>query len=200
LKKKTENPRVIYEFEGGPSCVFWENPSQFGPEYRSDSMKSVVLEACKDHHVFDDHNITPTLDAVVWEKMPLASPCEECDECSADTCPKSIEEVGEKGSGMQIGETLEGWFIDLKKCTQVDVKVIDMAKEGTLLPCAPNVCQECAVDHEPEMPHNQQNLYYLYKFYQRNGRWPTWEDALAHCPTEVQDAWKQALRKREIMI
>lgn len=81
----------------------------------------------------------------------------------------------------------------------MNIKTIDLVKEGTLLPCAPNVCQECTVDHEPEMPHNQQSLYYQYKFYQQNGRWPTWEDAMAHCSVEMQDIWKEALRKRDVM-
>ena len=80
------------------------------------------------------------------------------------------------------------------------IKEIDLAKEGMLLPCAPDVCQECAVKHEPEMPHNQQSLYYQYKFYHQNGRWPTWEDALAHCPNDVKDVWKNALRNEGILI
>lgn len=76
-----------------------------------------------------------------------------------------------------------------------DVKVIDLAKEGVLFPCAPDVCQECAVDHDPDMPHNAQSLYYQYKFYQKHGRWPTWEDAMAHCSTEMQELWKEELGK-----
>lgn len=70
-----------------------------------------------------------------------------------------------------------------------------MAKEGKLMPCAPDVCQECAVKHEPDMPHNAQSLYYQYKFYQQHGRLPTWEDALAHCKPEVQAWWKKELRE-----
>ena len=80
------------------------------------------------------------------------------------------------------------------------IKEIDLVKEGTLMPCAPDVCQECAVKHDPEMPHNQQSLYYQYKFYQQHGRWPTWEDALSHCTPEVQDYWKDSLIKRGIML
>lgn len=80
------------------------------------------------------------------------------------------------------------------------IKTIDLAKEGKLLPCRPDVCPECAVKHEPEMPHDQQSLYYQYKFYHENGHWPTWENALEHCPKEVQDAWKNALRNEGIMI
>lgn len=197
--KKTENPRVIHEFEGGPVCLFWENSLLFGPDYKSEDTKPIVLHACEDHSVFREHNITPTLEAVAWKKIELGVACEECEECNEETCPKSIEEVGQKGSGMQLSETLEGWVIDLSKCTS-SIKTIDIAKEGILLPCKPGVCQECAVDHEPEMPHNQQSLYYQYKFYQQNGRWPTWEDAMAHCSPELQAWWKKELRERGVSI
>jgi len=44
-----------------------------------------------------------------------------------------------------------------------------------LMPAAPGTCPECAVDHPPELPHNQQSLFYQYKFYNDHGRWPTWE-------------------------
>lgn len=64
-----------------------------------------------------------------------------------------------------------------------------------LLPCKPGVCQECATDHDPAMPHNQQSLYYQYRFYGQHGRWPTWDDALAHCTPELQTLWKEALAK-----
>lgn len=70
----------------------------------------------------------------------------------------------------------------------------------TLLPCAPNVCQQCAVDHKPEYPHNQQSLYYQYKFYEQNGRWPTWTDALAHCTEELRQFWIVELRKAGVKI
>jgi hypothetical protein len=69
-----------------------------------------------------------------------------------------------------------------------------------LLPCAPNVCQECAVDHEPEFPHNQQSLYYQYHFYALNNRWPTWEDAMAHCDEQMQEFWKIELREKGVKI
>jgi len=117
LKNKTDNPRVIHEFEGGPTHLFWQNPMFFGTEYKSDVMKPMVLHECRYHKVFVDQKITPTLEAVAWEKIELAVTCEECEECNEETCPKSIEEVGQKGSGMQLSETLEGWVIDLGKCT-----------------------------------------------------------------------------------
>ncbi|MHB1651419.1 MAG: hypothetical protein ACYCVD_02945 [Desulfitobacteriaceae bacterium] len=80
------------------------------------------------------------------------------------------------------------------------IKVIDLAKEGTLLPCAPDVCQECAIKHEPDVPHDQQSLYYQYKFYQQHGRWATWEDAMAHCTPEMQRAWKKELKSIGIKV
>lgn len=67
----------------------------------------------------------------------------------------------------------------------------------TLLPCKKGgVCQECAVDHRPEEPHNQQSLYYQYKFYGEHGRWPTWKDAIAHCNEVTQVMWEKELKRR----
>jgi hypothetical protein len=74
-----------------------------------------------------------------------------------------------------------------------NIKVIDLAKEGTLLPAPPGTCPECAVKHEPEQPHNQQSLFYQYRFYHENGRWPNWRDAMSHCSDEVKAAWIKGL-------
>lgn len=69
-----------------------------------------------------------------------------------------------------------------------------------LLPAPPGTCPECAVDHAPEQPHNQQSLFYQYSFYEKNGRWPTWEDAMAHCADGIKGFWKTELRKRGVEI
>ena len=66
-----------------------------------------------------------------------------------------------------------------------------------LLPPGEGVCQICARDHEPDMPHNQQSLHYQYWFYGKHGRWPTWADAIAHCDEKTQGLWKEALQRRE---
>jgi len=63
----------------------------------------------------------------------------------------------------------------------------------TLLPCAPDVCQECAVKHETWQAHNKQSLYYQYKFYAKHERFPTWKDAVAHCPKEIREQWEAKL-------
>jgi hypothetical protein len=65
-----------------------------------------------------------------------------------------------------------------------------------LLPTAPGVCQECAVDHPHDQPHNQQSLAYQYRFFADHGRWPTWTDAMSHCTDEVKEAWRRGLIKR----
>lgn len=67
-----------------------------------------------------------------------------------------------------------------------------------LLPPAPDKCQICAGDHPPELPHNQQSLYYQVRFQREHGRWPTWTDALEHCPPAIRAAWTEELRKRGI--
>jgi hypothetical protein len=64
-----------------------------------------------------------------------------------------------------------------------------------LMPCAPDVCQECAVKHEKGNAHNNQSLYYQYHFYAEHKRFPTWKDAIAHCSEEVKKAWEVELRK-----
>ena len=66
----------------------------------------------------------------------------------------------------------------------------------TLLPCKPDVCQECAVDHDATQPHNNQSLYYQYHFYAKHQRFPTWKDAIAHCDINTRKAWEKELRAR----
>lgn len=65
-----------------------------------------------------------------------------------------------------------------------------------LLPPAPDRCPICATAHAPADPHNQQSLYYQYRFYGARGRWPTWADAVAHCTTPIQRAWRYQLDLR----
>ena len=64
----------------------------------------------------------------------------------------------------------------------------------------PGTCPECAVAHDPEYPHNLQSLAYQYQFYDKHGRWPTWEDAMAHCTDEMKKIWIAALAERGVII
>lgn len=64
-----------------------------------------------------------------------------------------------------------------------------------MLPAAPNTCEQCAVTHAPEMPHNAQSLFYQYHFYAQHQRWPNWTDAMSHCTPEMQAHWIAELNK-----
>ncbi|MBT9133132.1 MAG: hypothetical protein DDT33_01663 [Firmicutes bacterium] len=67
-------------------------------------------------------------------------------------------------------------------------------KKFMVLPPRPGVCQECAADHSPDEPHNKNSLYYQMAFHARSGRWPTWEDAMAHCEEETKELWREELK------
>ena len=69
-----------------------------------------------------------------------------------------------------------------------------------MLPPPPGTCPECAIEHDPRMPHDRNSLFYQYKFYGKNGRWPTWADAMAHCPDAIKEYWIEELTKRGIEI
>lgn len=70
----------------------------------------------------------------------------------------------------------------------------------SILPPPAGKCSVCATDHEPEYPHNQQSLFYQYKFYNDNGRWPTWKDAMAHCSNEIKEFWTKELEERGVKV
>lgn len=92
--------------------------------------------------------------------------------------------------------TIEDGLVVLEE----DMPLIPIEGGLRMLPCAPDVCQECAVDHTPDQPHNQQSLYYQYHFYAANHRWPTWADAMAHCSDETKRQWIEQLAKKGITV
>ncbi|WP_342505660.1 hypothetical protein [Sporosarcina sp. FSL K6-2383] len=61
-------------------------------------------------------------------------------------------------------------------------------------------CKVCATGHSEDQPHNQQSIHYQYKFYDENGRWPTWNDAMKHCSDDVKKYWSNALKSKDIDI
>lgn len=67
-----------------------------------------------------------------------------------------------------------------------------------MLPAAPGTCPECAVKHDPEQPHNQQSLFYQYHFFNEHGKWPTWKDAMEHCPEDIKKLWVDALKEQGV--
>ena len=70
--------------------------------------------------------------------------------------------------------------------------------EGDLLPAKPGTCEWCAVDHQPEMPHDASSLFYQYRFFNEHGRWPNWQDAMKHCSDEMQKSWIHHLGERGV--
>jgi len=81
----------------------------------------------------------------------------------------------------------------------IEIEEIPMSSM-MLLPPRKDVCQECAVDHDVESPHNPQSLYYQMKFKMEHGRGATWTDAMAHCTDQVKVHWTEALRRHGIDI
>lgn len=67
--------------------------------------------------------------------------------------------------------------------------------EFRIMPPAKELCPECARKHESHEPHDQQSLHFQYVFYGKHKRWPTWADAMAHCPERVQERWTEELEK-----
>lgn len=82
----------------------------------------------------------------------------------------------------------------------MEVKTVDLLKEGTLLPPHPNKCQECGVNHKEDEPHNPDSLYYQMQFKKKYDRWPTWDDAIAHLAPNAQEAIKVILRENNVEI
>ena len=76
---------------------------------------------------------------------------------------------------------------------KIEIQEIPMSSM-ILLPPRADVCQECAVDHDPRLPHNQQSLYYQMKFKIEHGRDATWNDAMAHCTDDVKERWIEGLK------
>lgn len=69
-----------------------------------------------------------------------------------------------------------------------------------MMPSTPGTCPECATDHSPEQPHNQQSLHWQYWYYNEHGRWPVWNDAMAHCTEEMKALWRIELLKRGVKL
>lgn len=64
-----------------------------------------------------------------------------------------------------------------------------------LIPCSPDVCSDCGVDHAPDAPHDATSMYYQFLFLCMHGRCPTWADALAHCDPTTRRLWETELRR-----
>ncbi len=79
---------------------------------------------------------------------------------------------------------------------------MDIKKIGTgslrLMPPKPGTCPECGAIHAEFQPHNRDSVYYRVRFRQKHGRWPSYLDAMAHCPEDIQKLWKLEMSKQGI--
>lgn len=76
----------------------------------------------------------------------------------------------------------------------------DVSSAWTLMPPGEGNCSQCDYDHEPHEPHNQRSIYYQYAFHAEHSRFPTWEDAMAHCDDKVYETWRVSLGARGIEV
>ena len=70
---------------------------------------------------------------------------------------------------------------------------------GIMFEPQPGLCKTCATAHGAAEPHNHPSLYYHMAFYAAHGRFPTWDDAMAHCTPEVQLVVTTCLREHGIL-
>lgn len=67
-----------------------------------------------------------------------------------------------------------------------------------LMPPKEGLCQICAREHEPELPHDATTLYYQTRFNMEHGRAATWIDAMEHCEPGVKAEWQFQLTAMNI--
>ncbi len=50
-----------------------------------------------------------------------------------------------------------------------------------------DVCPLCLTKHKFNMPHYKDSVFYQCTFWSQHKRWPTWNDAIAHCSQEMEN-------------
>ena len=117
--KPLKCPRIINEFEGGPSQIYLGRLPMIDSGENAQLIFNIGRYNTGElRTILNELKITPTEGSISRMKQPLFVECdEECDNCEPANCLKPIEEVGHKGSGMQITDILDGWFIDIGMCT-----------------------------------------------------------------------------------
>lgn len=59
-------------------------------------------------------------------------------------------------------------------------------------------CKVCGTHHFEYAPHDATSITYQLNFRARNGRNPTWMDAMAHCPPDTRDVTLKVLEAYNI--
>lgn len=79
-------------------------------------------------------------------------------------------------------------------------KMNDNMQDIRVIPPSPGSCPICATIHDPKEPHDRDSLYYQNRFRKKHKRFPTWEDAMAHCEESVKKDFRKRLARRGIII
>lgn len=56
-------------------------------------------------------------------------------------------------------------------------------------------CQECGVQHDPELPHHAQTIRYQMTIFRKYGRPPTYADSVAHCDRDTRETFSHYLKE-----
>ena len=75
-------------------------------------------------------------------------------------------------------------------------------REGqvAIFPPREGACWICGDIHSSRDPHNAGSLLYQHRFRKRNGRYPTWADAMSHCSRKVKERWVRRLLEKGIRV
>lgn len=75
-------------------------------------------------------------------------------------------------------------------------------REGrlTIPPPKEGACPLCGELHGRGEPHNKNSLLYQHRFRRNHGRYPTWEDAMAHCSLTVKKRFCERLKRHGVEV
>lgn len=149
--------------------------------------------------------VTPMDGAEVWAVMAFYPGEAFLARCTAATaaCARGSLRPS-RPSSRSIPPPPQRWIEEAMNTIPVKMQTVDCQTGKVtafgILPAPPGTCPDCAVDHKPDQPHNQQSLFYQYSFYGRCKRWPTWHDAMAHCPPDIRSQWIAELAKKGVEV
>lgn len=69
-----------------------------------------------------------------------------------------------------------------------------------ILPPQERACRICGDFHNGKDPHNAASLIYQHRFREKNGRYPTWADAMEHCGEKTRERWTERLKEKGIRV
>lgn len=72
--------------------------------------------------------------------------------------------------------------------------------EVAVLPPKAGACWVCGDVHNGRDPHNARSILYQHRFRKRNGRYPTWADAMSHCSRKTKEKWVERLNRCGVQI